>query len=679
MTLFMRWFYKIPLRLRSLSRKSRVEQELTDELRFHLEKLIEEKVGKGMTPEEARYAALRELGGVEQIKEECRDMRRVNYIENFLQDVRYGLRQLRRNPGFTAVAVVTLALGIGANAAVFSLVNAVLLKPLPYRQPDELVKIWSTNPPNAEVFPSTLPDFHDWKLQSRSFEDLAGYCQEDFVIGGNGYPERVTGAIVTANFLRVLGVTPVQGRDFVEGEEQFGSDDVVILSHGLWQLRFAGDAGVLGKSLAIDGRQRRIIGVTPPGFRNPGLEAKLYIPMAVAPGDNRSTRNEHFLEVLGRLKGGISKNQAQADMQAIAKRLEGEHPQNKGMSVMVSSLARELRGEAQGPLLALSLVTAFFLSIVCANLANLLVGRGLARQKELAIRAAIGASGKRLARQMFTEALVLSAAGGAVGVFLSLWGMNLLKAVAPERFARLLGSSIDVRFIVFVGCLCLLVALAFGLVPTLRSSRINPAQALKAGGRSSSGDRGGRYLRHLFVGLQTAIAIVLLTGAGLFTRSLFQLYAVDPGFKSGGVLTLQITLPNWKYAEGPQTAMFYFTFGGSDWPAPRCPVCRRDDGSSPQRRGYLRQAVHHQRWRSPCDSRQGAARAVPAGHPRILPGNGFPGKKWTVVCTGGRSRKFRSGNCERELRSPFLSQSISHRRTDSLGTWQPAHHRRCRG
>jgi len=558
-------------------------------------------------------------------------------------------------------------------------VNAVLLKPLPYRQPDELVKIWSTNPPNAEVFPSTLPDFHDWKLQSRSFEDLAGYCQEDFVIGGNGYPERVTGAIVTANFLRVLGVTPVQGRDFVEGEEQFGSDDVVILSHGLWQLRFAGDAGVLGKSLAIDGRQRRIIGVTPPGFRNPGLEAKLYIPMAVAPGDNRSTRNEHFLEVLGRLKGGISKNQAQADMQAIAKRLEGEHPQNKGMSVMVSSLARELRGEAQGPLLALSLVTAFFLSIVCANLANLLVGRGLARQKELAIRAAIGATGKRLARQMFTEALVLSAAGGAVGVFLSLWGMNLLKAVAPERFARLLGSSIDVRFIVFVGCLCLLVALAFGLVPTLRSSRINPAQALKAGGRSSSGDRGGRYLRHLFVGLQTAIAIVLLTGAGLFTRSLFQLYAVDPGFKSGGVLTLQITLPNWKYAEGPQTAMFYFTFGGSDWPAPRCPVCRRDDGSSPQRRGYLRQAVHHQRWRSPCDSRQGAARAVPAGHPRILSGNGFPGKKWTVVCTGGRSRKFRSGNCERELRSPFLSQSISHRRTDSLGTWQPAHHRRCRG
>ena len=538
----MRWFYKLPLRFRSLFRKRRIEQELSDELRFHLEKLAEANTAKGMTEEEARYAALRELGGVEQIKEECRDMRRMNFIETFLQDLRYGARQLRRNPGFTAVAVITLALGIGATTAIFSVVYGVLLRPLPYPHPDQIVSLTELAR-DGHHMRFADPNFHDLRAMNQTLAAMAkGYSDEMTIASGSG-PARVSVATVSADFLRVMGVAPMLGRGFVPDELHEGGTPAALASYGYWKQNLGGSTDLSTIKLKTEDHVFSVVGVMPPGFDYPG-HTQLWLPAELF-GDQSPSRTSHnWGLVVGRLRSGVSLAQARANLSALARELYQQYKPNIDMTdVSVSPLRQALTASVRPALLVLLGAVGFLLLVGCANVANLLLARAAARERELAIRAALGAGRFRLIRQFMTETSLLSLAGGAIAVLLAIGGVDALLALAPRNLPRLDEVSVNLPVLLFALGISALVAMGLGVVTAMRATAADPQDALAEGGRGFAGSLASRRLARLLIGSQVAVTLVLLAGAGLLGRSLLRVLSVDPGFRTTNIVTMELEVP----------------------------------------------------------------------------------------------------------------------------------------
>jgi putative ABC transport system permease protein len=546
----MRWIYKLPLRLRSLFRKSRVERELSDELRFHLEKLIEEKVGKGMTPEEARYAALRELGGLEQIKEECRDMRRVNYFENFVRDVRYGLRMLAKNPGFTAVAVFTLALGIGANTTIFS----VAWRPMRYRDADRLLMVWETRPDGSRS-PVSAPTYLDWRDQNTCLEQLAAVRSASFALSGDP-PILVSGARITPNFFDTFRLRPELGRFFLAAEFRPGGDRVTILSHEIWQTHFGGEAGILGKAIRLNGETYVVVGVAPADFEFWG-RMDVWMPLALSGGElNRQTRD---LLVVGRTKPGVTAVEAREEMRTLAARVAQESPQtNKRWSALAQNFYEALAGPGVILMMILLFITvSVVLLIACANVANLLLARAPTRGKEIVVRIALGASRWRVMRQLLVETLFYALMGSAMGLLLAFGAVRYLATLPVLQAPGLAPIEINRVVLEFAAALCLAATVLSGLVPAWQTTAANLMEHLKASGRTALGDRRQSRLRNGIVMAELALSLVLMVTAGLSVRGFISLTQVKPGFASKGLLTAHLSLPAPQYADAGRVRAFY--------------------------------------------------------------------------------------------------------------------------
>ena len=473
------------------------------------------------------------------------------------QDLRQALRAFRRTPAFTTVAVLTLALGIGANAAIFSVVNGVLLRPLPYPDPDRLVMVWTYNPRQGfDKDVGTYPNFEDWRRQSRSFQELAAYTGSSYTLAGFGDPAQIRGAVVTPGFFETLGVPARYGRIFAAQDGIAGSHRVVVLSHGLWVRRFGGDAGIIGRSVPLSGVSHEVVGIMPDGFAHPA-DAELWTPLAPSEryAELMQSRGTFWLTVMGRLRAGLSRAAAQAEMDGIAARLEREYPANAGLGVRLVSLHEEIVGDVRRPLLILLGAVGFVLLIACANVANLLLTRAAARQRELAIRAALGAGRARIARQLLTESLVLALAGGAAGLLLASWAVDLLHALAPSNLPRLSLVGLDARVLAYTAVAALFTGLIFGLAPVSQSS--SSAEALKDGARGGSEGRRGRRLRSALAVGEIATALVLVISAGLLIRSFIALTRVDLGFETRGLLAMRLQLPRAAYPHQEQIAAFY--------------------------------------------------------------------------------------------------------------------------
>ncbi len=473
------------------------------------------------------------------------------------QDIRYGFRTLLKKPGFTAITVLTLALGIGVNSAIFSVVNAVLLRPLPFAEADRLVYVegldFRDNTKGGSISP---PDFLDYREQTHTFERFAAFQPLSFTLTGEAEPERVTSARVSAGFFETLGVQPVAGgRTFLAEEEEAGRNGVVVVSHGLWQSRFGGDPKLVGKTLALNGQNATIIGIMPPDFQFP-REAKLWTPIAFKT-PQMSQRRSHFLQAVGRLKNGVTLAQAQAEVNNIAHGLEKQYPEsNTNFGLGLTLLPERLVGQLRLTLFVLLGAVGLVLLIACANVANLSLARGVSRHREIAIRSALGASRVRVVRQLLTESVLLALVGGGLGLLLAVWGVDLLVAFSPENLPRIKEVAIDWRVLAFTLFVSLLTGIIFGLFPALSTSKPNLTETLKEGSRGTMGAKGQR-LRALLVVSEVALSLILLVGAGLLIKSFLRLTHVDPGFAPTNVLTMQLSLTRMKYPEPQQTAAFF--------------------------------------------------------------------------------------------------------------------------
>jgi putative ABC transport system permease protein len=477
------------------------------------------------------------------------------------QDLRYGVRALWKSPGFAFVAVVALALGVGANTAIFSVVKAVLLKPLPYPESGRLVWLREVNPTNnVPDEPASAPDFNDWRTDARSFDGVAAYADTALTLTGEGEPERIPAAATSANFFRVLGVAPALGRDFVAEEEAAGKNRVVVISHGLWQRRFGANQNVLGQTLTFGGNPYTVVGVAPPDFRNPvpgAKAAEIWLPIAF--NFDESRRRSDFLSVFARLKGGATVEQARAEMSGIGARLAQAYPAtNTGWGVSVVTLHERVVGDVRPSLLVLMGVVGFLLLIACANVANLLLARATARRQEIAVRSALGAGRWRLVRQFLTESVLLALAGGGLGLLLAAWGIELLVSFSPGNIPRLNEVGLDKGVLLFTFGVSLATGCLFGLLPALQASKTDLSVSLKEGGsRGSTAGRPASRLRNALVVSEIAIAVVLLAGAGLMIRSFAAIREVDPGFRPGHVLTSDYSLPAARYKEDAQIVSFF--------------------------------------------------------------------------------------------------------------------------
>ena len=552
----MEWFNILRARLHALVRREAVISDIEEELRLHVEMETEANVGRGMAPEEARRAALRSFGNPGRITDRAYEVRGGGVLETFWQDIRYGVRSLLKQPGFAAVAVLTLALGIGANSTIFSFVNGVLLRPLPYHEPERLVLLDETAPKRGVTSVGvSFPNFLDWREQNRVFEGVAAYIPAGYTLVGAGEPEQLRGARVTSGLFEILGVTPALGRTIRPEEDRPENDTVVILGHGLWQGRFGADPGVVGRMISLNNRPHTVIGVMPPDFKFPEV-ADLWLPLAL--DAQRWTRNDHGLGAIARLKPGISLVRAQAEMVSVALRIEEQNPvTNEGMSVSVSNLREGLVGDYQQALMILLGVVGFVLLIACVNVANLLLARASARRKEISIRSALGAGRWRIMRQLITESLVLGAAGGALGLVMSVWGLELLLSAVPVEFPFWMKFNLDGRVLAFTAGVSLLTGIVFGAAPALQASKVDLNEALKEGGRSAAVGAGRHRLRALLVVAEVALSLVLLVGAGLMMRSFLRLQNVKPGLNPENVLTMIVSLPRAKYQEPERQVAFF--------------------------------------------------------------------------------------------------------------------------
>jgi putative ABC transport system permease protein len=556
---------KMRRRFQGLFRKQELDDRMDTEMRSHVEMQTQENIEAGMKPEEARRKALLDFGAMESIKEQCRDERGVRWIENLGQDIRYGARMLRKNPGFTAGAVLTLALGIGANTAIFSVVNAVLLRPLPFPEPDQLVQLRAerSGSPSTYVDSST---FIETKAQSQSLARIAAYGGGDMTLTGAGSAERVVAGAVTADFFPLLGVQPALGRNFTREEDTPNGPKAAILGHGLWQSRFGGDADLLGRTITLNEQSYTVVGILPTRFQYPE-PFQLWTPMAL--GETGGTFVIHgegmLLKAIARLKPGVTLQKAQAELQTIAQRIQlgeptttpGRNPRPRGEGgggvLTLVGLHEQVVGDVKGALLVLLGAVAFVLLIACANVANLLLAKAAARQREMAVRAALGAGRWRIARELLTESVLLSLAGGGLGWLVAFWGVRALSQWSGASLPSMHGISIDAWVLAFTLGVSVITGLAFGLAPAVQAWRTDVNAALKEEGR---GDTGGhrKWFRHLLVVSEVALALVLLIGAGLMIKSFSRLMDVNPGFRTDGVLTFQVTLPEEK--SSPQRVNF---------------------------------------------------------------------------------------------------------------------------
>lgn len=549
------WFIR---RLRGLRRAEAIHDEIDEEMRFHIDMRAGENLRLGMPPDEARRAALKSFGNVGRVKEIAYDIRGGGVMETLLQDLRYGARMLLKNPGFTLIAVLTLALGIGANTAIFSVVYGVLLKALPYPEPDRLVAIHgsSNKTPRMAV---AYPDYLDWRARQSTFTDLSARMPAGGVLTGSE-PERVTGRLVSASFFRTLGVQPHVGRTFTEAEDRPGAERVMVLSYSLWQRRSGGDEGLIGNAIEYNGESWTVVGVMPAGFDFYGqsnLNNEFFIPLGqLANQEYMRDRKSHTVMVTGRLKPGVTIEQARAEIQSLALQLGEQYPtSNYGKSAVVRSFSDDYVGEVRPALLMISVAVALVLLIACANVTNLMLARAAGRRKEIALRVALGAGRGRVIRQLLTEAVLLSTAGAIIGILLAAWGNDLLVRYYPDGLPRLEEIGIDLPVLGFTTLITVMAVILFGLAPALRASKVNLHEVLKEGGRRSSGVMGGR-LRNALVIAEVALSVMLLLGAGLLLKSFRQVMQVESGFDSRNVLTMRLRLPDAKYREASQSVAF---------------------------------------------------------------------------------------------------------------------------
>jgi len=483
-------------------------------------------------------------------------------MNTLLQDARYSLRLLLKKPGFTLVVVLALGLGIGANTAIFSVVNTILLRPLPYPNADELIWLRETNVA-AAIKEETLspPNYRDWKGQSESFEDMGAFASTRLTLtGGGAEPERLSAAYVTEGFFSVLQAQPRIGRTFTPEEDTPGNGRVIILSHGLFERRFGSDPKIIGTSITINGNPYTVVGVMPKDFITPKPDDRtppeLWAPLAA--DYDKQNRRADYLNVVGRLKTGVMLQQARAEMEAITQRLEREYPNsNTGWRPIVMPLHERFVGDIRPALLVLLGAVCFLLLIACANVANLMLARSTARQKEIAIRAALGARRGRIMQQLLTESVILGLSGGTVGLLFAFWGIEFLTSLSPGRIPRINEITVDSRVLLFTLGVSLVTGIVFGLLPSLHASTPNLIETLKEGGRSSAAGTSGGRLRSVLAATEVALALVLLIGAGLMARSFLRLQEVNPGFYAKHVLTVGFFLPSTKYKDGPSIVSFY--------------------------------------------------------------------------------------------------------------------------
>jgi putative ABC transport system permease protein len=550
------------------------EAEIVEELSQHLEDEYERALSCGTSEEEARQQVLEQLNTPDLLQRELKHVERrgsenpielgtegkINVFADLRQDLRYGLRTLAKNPAFTSIAIVALALGIGANSAIFSVVDAVLLRPLPFKKPEQLVMLWE----NATHlgFPKNTPspaNFLDWQKQAGAFTGMAAMVERSFNLTGVGEPERLDGRRVSANLFDLLGVRAVLGRTFVPDDDRPGSH-VVLLSYSLWQRRFGSDPSVIGRALALNGESYTVIGIMPrfvqlPGFAN--RNDQLWVPIAFPP-EEAAQRGNHFLEVIARMKPGITLKQAQAEMETIAARLAQQYPDyNTRLGAVVVPLHEEVVGDIKPALLVLLGAVGFVLLIACANVANLLLARAAVRQKEIALRLALGASRSRLMRQFLTESVLLAVFGAGLGLLLALGGIRILKTFIPATISQVQTINIDARVLIFTALVAILTGIGFGLAPALQASHLNLNDTLKEGGRDAGGGRKGNRLRDLLVIGEVAVSFVLLIGAGLLINSFFHLRNLEPGFRADHLLTMKVDLSEVKYPDRERRAAFF--------------------------------------------------------------------------------------------------------------------------
>jgi putative ABC transport system permease protein len=563
------WKQVIRQRLADLKLEPTREAAIVEELAQHLDDYYAELLGGGATEVEAYRQTVAELSGHELLARELRRVewqvapetialgtnRRTNMLAAFWQDLRYGVRMLLKQPGFTLIAVLTLALGIGANTAIFSIVNAVLLRPFPYHAPERLVIVQERE--SGGGFSPSYPNFVDWRAQHTAFEGISAVRgNESFNFTGTGEPERLQGRLVSAEFFSLLGVKPLVGRDFLAEEDRPGATPAVILSYGFWQRRFGADPGILGQQLTLNDQSYTVVGITPPNLQY-GQEADVTVPFGLQAQRFSRRGADPGTDVVARLKSNVSQQQGETDLNLVAARLEQQYPaSNKGRRVLLTPLHEATVGDVRQPLLILLGAVGLVLLIACANVANLLLVRASARQKEMAVRVALGASRATIIRQLLTESVLLAVLGAALGILLAFWGTSFIATQLPFGIPRLQEARVDPPVLVFTLAVSLLTGLLFGLAPALQSSRPNLTEGLKEGERGSSGPR--QRLRSVLVVGEVALTLTLLVGAGLLIQSFWRVLQVDPGFRPQNLLTMQVSInkPNGQQ-NGQQVANFF--------------------------------------------------------------------------------------------------------------------------
>jgi putative ABC transport system permease protein len=549
----MRLFRILNDRLKGTRNHDRVAGEIADELRHHEDLLTERLIRQGRSPADARNEARRRVGNRARLQDSGYDVRGGGRLEAFVQDLRYGARRLMAAPAFALIAIVTLALGIGANTAIFSVAGGILLRPLPYPAADRLAMVWMNNARiKLREDWHSYPNYIEYNTRNTTFDGMAVFNRRYMTLTGSGEPERLTGAHSSANLFDVLGVRPALGRTYSREEDQAGAL-VAVLSHRLWLRRFGARPEVVGSTIMLNGASREVIGVMPDGFAFPATDTELWVP-SPATKELRESRNAIWVQVIGRMKPGVTVAQAQSDLERINAGILRAFPNQTGYGVNVKDYREQIVGRIKPVLLALVAAVGFVLLIACANVANLLLARASTREREVALRAALGAGHGRIIRQLLTESLLLGLLGGAAGLGLGWAGVTVFVAAAPENLPRLTAITVDGRVLAFTTTVAVLTGWLFGLFPALQLARTDAVQILKEGGRGATGL--GRALRRSLVAIEVALAVVLLVGAGLMIRSLVRMQQLDLGLRTDHVLSARVSLSGERYRQDAAAAEF---------------------------------------------------------------------------------------------------------------------------